>query len=123
MPTSDQTPENISTLLQSVKDQRRMSFADMQKLTGIPRATLGWYVKADDFFPIGLDNLERIASGLGIPLARVKRAAIQSAGYSTDRATLIDSRLQALSEYIGELSDEDYSAVESMIIRLAGGRG
>lgn len=110
----------LPELLTREKALRHLSYTQMATLTGIPRATLAWMCNQTDHFYTGRENVQAIASGLGLPLREVQVAAIETAGLMPESLRVDSVRTQSLASVVDDLSDEDYGTVLALARRLAG---
>lgn len=110
----------LPELLMEHKDRKHLSFADIAKATGIPKPTVAWMAKQSDTFTTSPENVQKIATGLRIPLRQVQFAAITSAGLMPDDWHG-SNRLASVSGEIDSLSAADFALVQELIVRLAQG--
>lgn len=110
----------LPELLAREKALRHLSFQKMSDLTGIPKPTLAWMCNQTGHFYTSLENVQAIASGLGLPLREVQVAAIETAGLMPESLRVDSARSQSLASVVDDLSDEDYSTVLALARRLAG---
>ena len=110
----------LPELLTREKALRHLSYAQMATLTGIPKATIAWMCNQTGHFYTGLDNVQAIASGLGLPLREVQVAAIETAGLMPESLRVDSARAMSLASVVDDLSDEDYGTVLALARRLAG---
>lgn len=112
----------LPELLKNHKDLKRLSFRDMERMTGISKATIAWLTRSNHELTTSADNVRSIASGLRIPLREVQLAAIESAGLMPSDWRSSD-RLVNIADELEHLSDEDFRLVAELAVRLARGEG
>lgn len=114
----------LPELLKNHKDLKRLSFRDMERMTGISKATIAWLTRSNHELTTSADNVRSIASGLRIPLREVQLAAIETAGLMPSDWSSSD-RVANLADDLEILTEDDYRMVSDLVVRLAqdGGRG
>lgn len=108
---------NLAELLTEHKTRKHISFGEMSKLTGIAKPTLAWMTKTSTF-NTNAENVQKLATGLRIPLRQVQLAAIESAGLMPEDWHR-SNRLAAVTDEIDSLSAADFALVQELIVRLA----
>lgn len=111
---------SLPELLMEHKDRKRISFGEMSTLTGVPKPTLAWLSKQTGTFTTSPENVQKLATGLRIPLRQVQLAAITSAGLMPDDWAG-SMRLASVTGEVDKLSDADFALVQELIVRLAQG--
>lgn len=114
----------LPELLKNHKDLKRLSFRDMERMTGISKATIAWLTRSNHELTTSADNVRSIASGLRIPLREVQLAAIETAGLMPSDWSSSD-RVANLADDLEILTEDDYRMVSDLVVRLAqdGDRG
>lgn len=114
----------LPELLKNHKDLKRLSFRDMERMTGISKATIAWLTRSDHELTTSAENVRAIAYGLRIPLREVQLAAIETAGLMPSDWSSSD-RVANLADDLEILTEEDYRMVADLTVRLAqdGDRG
>jgi len=104
----------LQKLIAKQKETRRMSYADIARASGLPRATV--YSLAVKTFksPPRSDTLEKLAVGIGVPAETLLEAAAQSSGYFQYEETT-DSELRLLLSSVSELSPESRSQIKALV--------
>lgn len=108
----------LPKLLQHYKDLKRLSFRDMERMTGISKATIAWLTRSDHELTTSAENVRAIAYGLRIPLREVQLAAIETAGLMPSDWSSSD-RVANLADELELLSEDDYRMVADLVVRLA----
>lgn len=112
----------LPILLKQHKELKRLSFAEMEKATRIPKATIAWMTRSTHQFTTSPENVQAISLGLRIPMREVQLAAIESAGLMPGDWRSSD-RLVNIADELEHLSDEDFRLVAELAVRLARGEG
>lgn len=92
----------ISELIQQYQDRTGASYRDMAKLTGLSPAKIGQMALADKALHVQDLTQQKLARGLRIPLATVRRAVAASMNYPTGdvpRTGLIQEIIDQLDEF------------------------
>jgi hypothetical protein len=113
---NDSPPDALQRLIIERMRELRRSYGDVARLGKLPRSTVHYL--ATRRHPGRLPNpvtLERLASGLDLPLNLVRAAAASAAGLVFDTAATDDPEVEVLIASFARLSPADRQHVAALV--------
>lgn len=109
----------LQQLIQERMAELRLSYREVARRGGLPSSTV--HHLATNGRPGRLPNpgtLERLASGLDLPLSVVRAAAAAAAGFVLDSETADDPDIEVLIASLAQLSPSDRQHVAALVRSL-----
>ena len=113
----------LQQLIKSRMDERRWSYADIARRSGLPRSTVHDLATNDrsGHRPPHPRTLERLAAGLDLPLDQVRAAAADAAGLSVWREPAEDPEIDVLVAALTRLTPDQRRHVAALVHSLLDG--
>lgn len=110
-------PHTLRDLIREHIDRTGDSYGQIAKKTGLSKALVGILATSTEPRAYRADTVEKLATGLRLPVAIVTRAATASAGMPLDeprtRATRDDARI--IADLLDDLTDEELAMLRVMV--------
>lgn len=92
----------LADLIRDHQDATGDSYGDIARRTGLSKAKIGQLARPENTYLVRQETLQKLASGLRLPIATVRRASLGTAGFTnsdgqrTDSVRMITDRLEEL---------------------------
>lgn len=110
-------PHTLRDLIREHIDRTGDSYGQIAKKTGLSKALVGILATSTEPRAYRADTVEKLATGLRLPVAIVTRAANASAGMPLDEpstpATRDDARI--IADLLDDLTDEELAMLRVMV--------
>lgn len=107
------THRTLSDLIRAHKDNTGDSYSDIAKRAGLSKAKVGQLAIATQPHMPRVDTVEKLATGLQLPLSIVQRAAMASAGITPPDAPEI-SDAELLAAKLARLNKHELAIIERL---------
>lgn len=105
---------SIAALIRREQDSSGASYMDIAKATGLSKAKIGQMADPETHHQVRPDTIEKLATGLRLPLNVVRRAALVTAGITPgDEGN--EGRVELLAYELTRLDERTFGIVEAMI--------
>lgn len=107
---------SLAELIRREQDNTGASYMDIARRTGLSKAKIGQLADPRSRYQVRSDTIEKLATGLGLPVRVVKRAALVTAGIGGgDDGDGKDSRIELISSRLALLDDAMLDTVAAMV--------
>jgi transcriptional regulator with XRE-family HTH domain len=113
-----ESPDNLAALVRREQDQSGASYADIAKRSGLSKAKIGQIADPTSRYQLRPETIEKLATGLRLPLPVVRRAALVTAGVAEHHDPRT-ARTELIVHMLDQLDDDTLAMVEAMVSTAA----
>jgi hypothetical protein len=119
--THDAPVPTLARLIRTHQDATGDSYADISRKTRLSKGKIGQLARPDQTYLVRQETLEKLAHGLGLPMATVQRAALGTAGFA-DKEVQRATAIQLVVDKLETLDDDTVALVSAIVDVIAAHR-